>query len=55
MNISRIMHTNTKQTKVWNAIIFFFPMAVPVHGQLKYEHKITIITKINEFEIDRRK
>lgn len=26
--------TNTKPTKNWKAVIFFLPMAVPVHGQL---------------------
>ena len=33
--ISKMRQTNTRPTKHWKAVIFFFPIAVPVHGQLQ--------------------
>lgn len=33
--ISIMSITNTNPTNIWKAPIFFFPMAVPVHGQLQ--------------------
>lgn len=35
VKMSIIIQTKTRQTKIWNASIFFFPIAVPVHGHLK--------------------
>lgn len=37
--ISSIRHTNTRATKHWKDVIFFDPIAVPVHGQLHQKTK----------------